>query len=474
MDAAASGSTIDGFRLGEKIHVGTMASIFRLAGPNGPLPLVMKIPRLGPKERAVNVIGFEVCRTVLGALAQGRHHPTLVAHGDVESTPYLVMEYVDGSRLDDWVERAPLPTDEVARFGFATAMALDELHRQDVVHLDLKPTNILFRPNGEAVLIDFGLARHAHYPDLLAEELRIPLGNWAYMAPEQLMGVRCDPRSDLYALGAILYELATGRMPFGLPSSSSELRKRLYRDPVPPRSLVPSIPDWMQEILLRCLEVDARDRYSSARDLATALSTPSQVVITERGLRQRRANLWTLARRRFAASRFTPAPCPPPSVPPDVVRLVVVAIDLRRAGESLREAMRDAARDAAAADPRCRIACVTVVPPAYGLIGEGDANTATGRQIRCLVELRHWARPLELPEERVTYHVLESENPAAALGDYATTNDVDHILIGPPPDMAPMLRIGGVAAQLIADARCSITVVRPRAADHAPEKAEVR
>jgi nucleotide-binding universal stress UspA family protein len=463
MDAASTGGTIDGFRLGEKIHLGTMASIFRLAGPDGPLPLIMKIPRLGPGERAVNVIGFEVCRTVLGALAQGRHHPTLVAHGDVESTPYLVMEYVDGTRLDDWIERA-LPTEDVVRLGFAAAMALDELHRQDVVHLDLKPTNVLFRQNGEAVLIDFGLARHAHYPDLLAEELRIPLGNWAYMAPEQLLGVRCDPRSDLYALGGILYELATGRMPFGVPRSVSELRKRLYRDPVPPRSLVPSIPDWLQEIILRCLEVDARDRFGSARELGSALSTPAQLEITERGLRQRRANLWTLARRRLAARRFAPAPCPPPTMPPEVVRLVVVAIDLQRADEALREALRAAARAAAIADPHCRIACVTVVPPAYGLSGEGEHNTATGRQIRCLVELRRWARPLELPEERVTFHVLESDNPVAALIDYATTNDVDHILIGPPADIAPMLRFGGVVAQLLADARCSVTVVRPRPA----------
>jgi hypothetical protein len=86
-----------------------MASIFRLSGPRGPLPLVMKIPRLGPGERAVNVIGFEVCRMVLGTLGQSIHHPTLVAYGDVETTPYLVMEFVDGVRLSDWLDRAPIP-----------------------------------------------------------------------------------------------------------------------------------------------------------------------------------------------------------------------------------------------------------------------------------------------------------------------------------------------------------------------------
>ena len=311
---------IDGFRLGEMIHAGSMATIFRLTGADGPLPLIMKIPRLGPGERAVNVIGFEVCRTVLGAIAQSRHHPTLVAYGDVETTPYLVMEYIDGVRLDDWLGRAPMAPEEIARLGTAMALALSDLHRQDVVHLDLKPTNVLFRSNGEAVLIDFGLAHHGHFPDLLAEELRIPLGNWVYMAPEQVLGVRCDPRSDIFALGGILYELATGRLPFGHPATVAELRRRFYRDPIPPRTLVPSTPQWLQEIVLRCLEVDARERYASAREIALALSTPAEIPLTERGSRQRRAGLPTLARRRIRAARFAPAPCPPPSTEPQAMR----------------------------------------------------------------------------------------------------------------------------------------------------------
>src|SRR5512135_366400 len=91
VDALSPGMEIDGFRLGELIHRGSMASIFRLAGADGPLPLIIKIPRLGAGERAVNVIAFEVCRMVLGALAQGPHYPTLVAYGDVETTPYLIM-----------------------------------------------------------------------------------------------------------------------------------------------------------------------------------------------------------------------------------------------------------------------------------------------------------------------------------------------------------------------------------------------
>jgi eukaryotic-like serine/threonine-protein kinase len=462
MSLLPPGTEIDGYCLGELIHAGSMATIYRLAGPRGALPLIIKVPRLGPGERSVNVIAFEVCRMVLGAIAQSPHHPTLVAFGDVETTPYLVMEFVEGDRLNEWVDRAPLAPDEIARLGSALAFALHDLHRQDVVHLDLKPTNVLYRADGNAVLIDFGLAHHSHYPDLLAEELRFPVGNWVYMAPEQALGVRCDPRSDIYALGAILYELATGRLPFGKPRTIAQLKKRLYRDPVPPRALVAGTPPWLQEIILHCLEVDARDRYASAAEVAFDLANPAQVAITERGARQRRAGSVTLFRRWVRARRFEPAPCPLPSTRAGPAPIVLVAIEPEPPDEVLFEALRDAARRLIAADDQCRIACATAVPPAAALLGERVEDTATGRHIKLLVNLRRWAKPLQLPEERLTYHVLESEKPAAALIDYARMNDVDQILIGAARSGVPARLFPGVSAQVVAEAPCSVTVVRPR------------
>jgi eukaryotic-like serine/threonine-protein kinase len=440
------------------IHAGSMASIYRLTGPRGALPLIIKIPRLGAGERAVNVIAFEVCKMVLGALAQGPHHPTLVAFGDVETTPYLVMEYVVGTRLNDWVQRAPIEPEEIARLGSALALALHDIHRQDVVHLDLKPTNVLYRAGGEAVLIDFGLAHHSHFPDLLAEELRFPVGNWVYMAPEQVLGVRCDPRSDIYALGGILYELATGCVPFGKPGTVAQLRRRLYRDPVPPRALISATPGWLQEIILHCLEVDARERYTSAAEVAFDLANPAQVAVTERGSRDRRVGWGKRFRRWVHAKRFEPAPCPPPSTQVGPAPIVLVAIGPAQSDEALFEALRDAARRLIATVDRCRIACVTAVPPAATL----NEDTATGRHIKQLVNLRRWAKPLELPEERLTYHVLESEKPAAALIDYAKMNDVDQILIGAARSGAPTRLFPGVSAQVVAEAPCTVTVVRSR------------
>jgi len=455
------GSEIDGYCLGEKIHAGGMAVIYRLTGPKGPLPLIMKLPRLGHGEPAANVISFEVERMVLGALS-GPHVPRLIAFGDVETRPYLLMEYVEGTSLNDWVQRAPIPAADVARLGAALADAVHDLHRNDVVHLDVKPENVLYRPSGTAVLIDYGLAHHNNYPDLLAEEFRFPVGNWPYMSPEQIMGVRCDPRSDIFALGVVLYELATGRLPFGMPTSMSQLRQRLYRDPLPPRALAAATPEWLQEIILHCLEVDAAKRYASAAQVAFDLVHHDQVAITERGTRLRRANWKTVFRRWLRAAGYEPAPCPPPSRQINTAPIVLVAIASGNRDDAIYGALRDAVQRLIAADNQCRVACVTVMPPEPALGAARIEDSATRQHIKHLVELRHWARPLKLPEERVTYHVLESNNPATALIDYAKVNNVDQILIGAPPRRTASRLLGGtVAAQVVAHGPCSVTVVRP-------------
>src|SRR4029453_9787247 len=358
------GTEIDGFRLGDRIHVGTMAWIYRLMGPDGPLPLIMKIPRLGAGEPAINVVSFEVCRQVLGALEQGPQNPTLVAYGDVETTPYLVMEFIEGERLIDWTTKAPLSAAEVARIGSAFAVALHRIHRQDVLHLDLKSGNVLLRKNGEAALIDFGLSAHRHYPDLLAEEFRYPVGNWEYMSPEQILGIRCDPRSDIFALGAHLYELATGRLPFGRPRTVKQLRKRLYSDPIPPRAHLATIPGWLQEIILHSLEAHNRKLSASASDVAFDLANPDQVALSERASQLKRTRLSSRLVRRMAVNQFVPAPCPPLAFRSDPASIVMVAIDAADTDARMHEALRDTVRRVVVADARCRLACMTVVPPA--------------------------------------------------------------------------------------------------------------
>jgi serine/threonine protein kinase len=168
----------------------------------------------------------------------------------------------------------------VAKIGAAIADAIHSIHAQEVIHLDLKPENILLRPSGEAVLLDFGFARHARYPDLLGEEMHFAAGSAAYVSPEQLQDDRTDPRSDLYALGVLVYELATGSQPFGQPQSLAGMRDRIWRDPAPPRAVNAKVPPWLQEVILHCLEHDASLRYQSAAHVALDLRHPEQVVLS--------------------------------------------------------------------------------------------------------------------------------------------------------------------------------------------------
>jgi len=458
--ALEPGSELDGFRVGERVHAGGMADLYAVTGGDAPFPLLMKVPRLGHGEPASNVISWEMEVMLLRAL-RGPHVPRLVAAGSLERCAHLVMERVEARPLSAWLGRGPVPPEEVAHLGAAVATALHDLHRQDVVHLDVKPSNVLVRPDGGAVLVDLGLGRHAHYPDLLAEEFRHPIGSPPYIAPEQVLGVRSDPRSDVFALGAVLYELATGALPFGAPTSLPGLRKRLWRDPAPPRALVPAVPGWLQEVILRCLEPDAEERYQSAAQVAFDLSHPGDVALTERARRVRRAGLRAVMGRFVRAAGAEPRDGAAPTARLVHAPIVLVAVATVRPDEARFEALREGVRRFAAKAGEVRLACVAVIPPTPDL-GTSGEDTASRRRIQHLVLLRHWAGPLRLPPGRVSTHVVEGADAAEALLAYARANQVDHVVIGAPPDaVPPAARASTVALRVAAAAPCTVTLVRP-------------
>jgi len=245
--------------------------------------MAMKVPRMTAGDGAQNIVGFEIESQIMQVLT-GPHVPRFVTAGDLSNVPYLVMEYIAGHTLQHWLDMQPrVGAQEIARLGAAMAQAAHALHRQNVVHLDLKPANVLFREDSRVVLLDFGLSNHAHYPDLLAKQLRKAVGSPAWTSPEQVVGVRGDPRSDIFAIGVMLYQLCTGELPFGEPQTAAGLRQRLWMNPVPPRKLHPQLPEWLQEVVLRCLEPEAAQRYPSAAYLAFDLTHPEQVGITTRG-----------------------------------------------------------------------------------------------------------------------------------------------------------------------------------------------
>ncbi|MBK9516476.1 MAG: protein kinase [Anaeromyxobacter sp.] len=466
MSGLQPGDVIDGFTVGEKLHAGGQGVIYACAPPPDrpdlDFPLLIKVPRLGPGEPSETVVTYEVEQTVHAAVV-GPHLPRFVASGDLARQPYLVMERIEGQSLKDWAERAPLPAEEVAALGAAIATAVHALHAQEVVHLDLKPANVIIRPDGTAVLVDLGLARHAHFPDLLAEEFRHPMGSGPYISPEQVLGVRWDPRSDLFALGVILYQLSTGEYPHGAPTTQAGLRRRLWHMPASPRKLRPDLPEWLQEVTLRCLEAQAAQRYASAAQVASDLTHPEQVTVGERGRRLRRPGLGTLLKRWIMAAGYEPSPLDRPSQHLVSASIVLAAVATQHKNEQRFQALREVVQRLMAVDGDRRLTCVSVIHPASEFGGGREEDSGTSLRIRHLVLLRHWAEPLGLPPERLSYHVIESSDPAAALLEYAKVNQVEHLVIGAPPSDVP-LKGTFVSTRVAAEAGCSVTVVRPRAA----------
>ena len=301
------GAVLDGFTIGECVHHGGMAMLWTVSHPDIAVPLLMKIPRVAEGEDPAAIVSFEMEQMILPRLS-GPHVPAWFATGDFAHQAYVVIERIPGQTLYKRLPDLPLPYEEVRVMVGKIATALADLHRQDVVHHDIKPSSIMFRESGEAVLIDYGLSHHSLLPDLLQEEFRVPFGTAPYMAPERLLGVRDNPRSDLFSLGVLLYFFTTGVRPFGETETLRGMRRRLWRDPHPPRWLKSDYPPWLQEIVMRCLEIDPARRYPTASQLAFDLGHPGQVKLTARAERMKRDPLSTVWHRRFNQGVMLPKP----------------------------------------------------------------------------------------------------------------------------------------------------------------------
>jgi serine/threonine protein kinase len=454
------GAIVDGFRLEEIAHRGGMATLWRVSRPGTTMPMLMKVPKIGEGADPAAIVSFEMEQMILPLLS-GVHVPKFIAAGDFALQPYIAFECIGGKTLLARLGELPLPYAEVADIGAKVAMALDDLHRQHVVHLDIKPSNIMFRPSGEAVLLDFGLSHHDHLPDLMQAEFRLPFGTAPYMSPEQLRGIRSDPRSDLFALGVLLYFFSTGVRPFGESETLRGMRRRLWRDAVPPRQLRPDYPPWLQEIVLRCLEIEPAWRYPTAAQLAFDLSHQNEVKLTARSERMRRDPLTTVLRRRFNKELTRPRDKLALGAQLASAPIIAVAVDLAEASAALNEALRMTAARLLATLPSARLACLNVLKQGRITLDFTLDQHGHNKQIDRLVALRHWAEPLKLDERRLTVHVLEGTDPAAAILEFAQANQVDHILIGARQNSLLRKLLGGVSAKVAAEARCTVTVVRP-------------
>ncbi|WMT72244.1 bifunctional serine/threonine-protein kinase/universal stress protein [Bradyrhizobium sp. Ash2021] len=469
----ATGAELDGFTIGECVHRGGMATLWSVTHRGINVPLLMKIPRVSEGEDPAAIVSFEMEQMILPRLA-GPHVPGCFGTGDFGRQPYVVIERIPGTTLYDRLRDLPIPYEEARVIGGKIATALADLHRQHVIHHDIKPSSIMFRPSGECVLIDFGLSHHNLLPDLLQEEFRLPYGTAPYMAPERLLGVRDDPRSDLFSLGVLLYFFTTGERPFGEGETLRGMRRRLWRDPHPPRKLKTDYPPWLQEIVLRCLEIEPVWRHPTASQLAFELAHPEQIKLTARSERQMRDPLSTVWRRRFNRGLTQPRPKSDLAAQLASGPIVAVALDTAEGAGLLNESLRKAAEQILATLPSARLACLNVLKLGRITLDKTLDEQGNNKHIDRLVALRHWASPLQLDESRLTVHVLEAVDPASAILEFVEVNHVDHVVIGARQNSLARALLGSVSARVAAEAGCTVTVVRPPrlAAVHGQEEAE--
>jgi len=261
-------------------------------------------------------------------------------------------------------------------------------------------------------------------------------------------------------VGVMLYQLCTGKLPFGAPQTTGGLRQRLWVDPVPPRKLKPDLPEWLQEVVMRCLEPEAAQRYPSAAHLAFDLSHPEQITITERGSNTTGTNFRTHFKRWIKAAGMHYKPSPMASRQIQEVPIVMVAIPHKDVSDVTLYSLRQAVARSLGTRLGARLACVTVISSGLTSSSE-EEKSETNVHRRYLTMLRQWAQPLDHPGHQTSFHVLETGDVAQALLEYARGNNVSVIVMGAATHGLKTQRfVATVPIKVAMDAPCTVILVK--------------
>ena len=282
MTRSVIGETVSHYRVLRRIGEGGMGVVYEAEDPRLGRRVALKFL---PDELAADPVALERFRREAKA-ASALNHPnvcTVYDVGEHRGRPFIAMELLDGRTLKQALDGRPLATERILQVGAQLADALVAGHARGIVHRDVKSANVVVTERGQAKLLDFGLARHSVESPAAAVETpteSIPhhltqagtvVGTLAYMSPEQVRGTPPDARSDLFSLGVVLYEMATGVLPFRGRTTGELMEAILARRPEPPARLNPAIPEPLEQVVLKALEKDRELRYQSAADLRTDL-----------------------------------------------------------------------------------------------------------------------------------------------------------------------------------------------------------
>jgi serine/threonine-protein kinase len=280
MTTLEAGDTLDHYRLDATVSRSGMSTLFKATDLcNGRL-VAVKVPHAELEADLILLERFKREQQI----GQELDHPGVVKtyDGEERSQVYMVIEWVDGRLLRSILnQEGRLPIDRAVNLTLAICDALDYMHKHGVVHRDLKPENIMVDDEDRIKLIDFGIAMKEDARRLTFAGPSPLLGTPDYISPEQVKGQRGDQRSDIYALGIMLYEMLTGQTPFSGPNPLAVMNERLLNDPKAPRKLRLEISPQLQEILYRALERDPRHRYATASEMAWELMHQDQVGVDE-------------------------------------------------------------------------------------------------------------------------------------------------------------------------------------------------
>ena len=281
MSQLRAGDQLDHYRIENLVARSGMASIFRGVDERTGEQVAIKIPHPEVESDPVTYDRFHREQDI----GQKMNHPGVmkVMTNPDRSQVYMVMEWVNGRLLREILhDERKLPPDRAVRIALGIAEALEYIHTHGVVHRDLKPENIMVDGDDHVKLIDFGIAGQEGARRLTFAKLSQLMGTPDYISPEQVKGKRGDGRSDVYALGVMLYEMLTGEAPFRGPNAFAIMNDRLLNNPTPPREMDPAISPQLQEIIYRALERDPKNRYASARELAWDLRHLDEVGVADR------------------------------------------------------------------------------------------------------------------------------------------------------------------------------------------------